>query len=60
MTALGYVMEVEGAAVTNAKIIVNHTPDMREQLEREAEEQEQREKEELAAQIESDFAIANM
>jgi len=52
------VLEVEGAAVPNARLIVNHTPEMQDQAEKDAENQEQRDKEEAAAQINMDIMDA--
>ena len=48
-------MEVEGAAVSNAKVIVNHCPEMQDKIEVEAAEKKAKEKEERQAQITSDL-----
>lgn len=55
--SLGYVMEVEGAAVPNAAIIINHCPEMSEKIESEIEEQE-KERANDQAQIEEDLLNA--
>lgn len=55
----GYVLEVEGAAVANARVILNHCPDMQDKIQTEAAEQDQREKEEAQAQIDADLLQAN-
>lgn len=56
----GYVLEVEGAAVVNARFVVNHSPTTLAQLESEQEEQERREREETALQIDRDLIEQNM
>ena len=56
---IGYVLEVEGAAVPNAKLILNHCPDMQDKIQQEQAEQERREKEEAQAQIDAELLAAN-
>lgn len=56
----GYVIEVEGAAVPNAKVIVNHCPEMQDKIEIEAAEQEIKEKEETQAVIDGDLLHDSM
>ena len=52
-------LEVEGAAVPNAKLILNHCPDMQDKIQQEQAEQERREKEEAQAQIDGELLAAN-
>lgn len=47
-------MEVEGAAVPNAMIVINHCPEMSDKIEAEIEEQEN-ERATAQAQIEDDL-----
>lgn len=51
---------MEGAAVPNARMIVNHTPEMQEQMEQEAEAQAKQEREERHAEIDQDLLQENM
>ncbi|KAF6020845.1 hypothetical protein EB796_020833 [Bugula neritina] len=55
----GYVLEVEGAAVSNAKVVLNRCPEMQEKIETEAAEQERQQREETNAIIEQDLLDAN-
>lgn len=59
MRVVGYVLEVEGAAVSNAKVVLNRCPEMQEKIETEAAEQERQQREETNAIIEQDLLDAN-
>ena len=52
-------LEVEGAAVPNAKVILNHCPEMQDKIETEVAEQEAKQKDDSHAIIESDLLQDN-
>lgn len=52
-------LEVEGAATSNAKLIVNHCPETQDKIEIEAAEKEANEKKDTHALIDSDLLQDN-